>query len=101
MLKYIKYLISPLTMIMALFAISFGAYFPLIFLIAYSLFKIFGDLLIGKDIIARFGEIHPVFLNDFDIKTNVNGFEIFLETTQHFVNFAPIIKGYFWYFNYY
>jgi len=36
-------------MIIALFAISFGAYFPLIFLIGYSLFMILGDLLIGKD----------------------------------------------------
>ena len=43
------------------------------------------DLLIGKNIIARFGEIHPVFLNDFDIKTNVNGFEIFLDKIGKFL----------------
>ena len=36
-------------MIIALFAISFGTHFPLIFLIGYSLFMILGDLLIGKD----------------------------------------------------
>ena len=42
------------------------------------------QLKIGKKIIANFGEIHPYILQKFDIKTNVSGFEIFLDQLSQF-----------------
>ncbi len=42
------------------------------------------QLKIGKKIIANFGEIHPYILKKFDIKTNVSGFEIFLDQLSQF-----------------
>ena len=41
-------------------------------------------LIIGKKIIAKFGEIHPLILKKFDVKTQVNGFEIFLDNISQF-----------------
>ncbi len=42
------------------------------------------QLNIGKIILAQFGEIHPHILKKFEIKTNVNGFEIFLDNIVQF-----------------
>jgi phenylalanyl-tRNA synthetase beta chain len=36
-------------------------------------------LKLGKNILAQFGEIHPAILEDMDIKSNVVGFEVFLD----------------------
>ena len=47
--NYLKYFISPLTMLLGIYMISFGAYYPLFFLLVYSLFMILGDFLMGKD----------------------------------------------------
>ena len=42
------------------------------------------QLRIGKNVLATFGEVHPFVLQKFDIKTNVNGFEIFLDQISQF-----------------
>ncbi len=42
------------------------------------------QLNIGKNVLARFGEIHPFILQKFEIKTNVNGFEIYLDNLNLF-----------------
>ena len=42
------------------------------------------QLIIGKNVVANFGEIHPFVLQKFNIKTNVNGFEIFLDILGQF-----------------
>ena len=42
------------------------------------------QLSIGKNILAEFGEIHPTILQKYNIKTNVNGFEIFLDSIAQF-----------------
>ncbi|PPR46202.1 MAG: Phenylalanine--tRNA ligase beta subunit [Alphaproteobacteria bacterium MarineAlpha5_Bin8] len=42
------------------------------------------QLKIGKNIIAQFGEIHPYILQKFEIKTKVNGFEIYLDELSNF-----------------
>ena len=39
---------------------------------------------IGKNVLAQFGEIHPYILNKFEIKTKVNGFEIYLDELTNF-----------------
>lgn len=36
-------------------------------------------LKLGKNILAQFGEIHPAILEEMDIKSNVVGFEVFLD----------------------
>lgn len=38
-----------------------------------------GSLLLGKTVLAYFGEIHPQILEDFDAKGTMVGFEIFLQ----------------------
>lgn len=36
-------------------------------------------LKLGKNVLAQFGEIHPAILEEMDIKSNVVGFEVFLD----------------------
>ena len=47
--NYLKYFISPLTIILGIYMISLGSYYPTLFLLIYSLFMILGDFLMGKD----------------------------------------------------
>ena len=42
------------------------------------------QLKIGKSVLARFGEIHPYIVQKFEIKTNVNGFEVYLDKLNLF-----------------
>ena len=42
------------------------------------------QLRLGKNIVANFGEISPVILKRFDIKTKVCGFEIFIDELDQF-----------------
>tara|TARA_Y100000590_G_scaffold355797_1_gene409724 strand:+ start:4031 stop:6436 length:2406 start_codon:yes stop_codon:yes gene_type:complete len=42
------------------------------------------QLRIGKNNLAKFGEIHPSILQKYDIKTKVNGFEIYLDKLSQF-----------------
>ena len=61
-MKYLKYFISPATIVFALFAISKGAYYPTAFLIGFSFFIILGDFLIKEDYTEKTYK-HPLFLN--------------------------------------
>ena len=49
MIKYLKYIIAPITILIAIYSISLGTFGPTIFIISYSLFMILGDLFFGKD----------------------------------------------------
>ena len=42
------------------------------------------QLKLGKNIIANFGEINPIVLKRHDIKTQVSGFEIFIDELEQF-----------------
>ena len=42
------------------------------------------QLKIGKNVLSNFGEIHPFILKKLDIKTNVSGFEIYLDHLSQF-----------------
>lgn len=42
------------------------------------------SLRIGKNIIANFGELHPIFLKTIDVNIVVSAFEIFTDTLGHF-----------------
>ena len=48
-MKYLKFFISPATIIVALFFISNGAHYPTAFLIGFSLFIILGDLFVNQN----------------------------------------------------
>ncbi len=48
-MKYLKYYISPLTIITAIYTCSIGAYYSTLFFIGFSLFIILGDIILKKD----------------------------------------------------
>ena len=48
-MKYLKYYISPLTIITAIYTCSIGAYYSTLFFIGFSLFIILGDMIVKKD----------------------------------------------------
>ena len=48
-MKYLKYYISTLTLIVAIYVCTLGTYFPTIFFIGFSMFIILGDILLGQD----------------------------------------------------
>ena len=48
-MKYLKYYISPLTIIVAIYTCSIGAYYSTLFFIGFSLFIILGDMILKKD----------------------------------------------------
>ena len=53
------------------------------------------QLKLGKNIIANFGEIHPILLKKFDIKNSVCGFEIFIDSLEQFqLRKQSTLKGY-------
>lgn len=62
MIKYLKYYISTLTLILAIYLITQGSYYPTFFFIGFSLFIILGDYLIQEDDIKD-SYSFPVMLN--------------------------------------
>ncbi len=53
------------------------------------------QLRLGKNVIANFGEIHPLLLKKLDIKNVVCGFEIFLDSLEQFqIKKQSTKKGY-------
>ena len=48
-MKYLKYYISPLTIITSIYTCSIGAYYSTLFFIGFSLFIILGDMILKKD----------------------------------------------------
>jgi alkane 1-monooxygenase len=49
-MKYLKYYISTVTIISAIYSCTLGAYSPTIFFIGFSFFIIIGDMFIGEDL---------------------------------------------------
>ncbi len=50
-------------------------------------------LRLGKTIIAKFGELHPILLKTMDINIKVYGFEIYLDNISQFQENKPSSKG--------
>tara|TARA_B100000029_G_scaffold80562_1_gene71841 strand:- start:74 stop:1243 length:1170 start_codon:yes stop_codon:yes gene_type:complete len=75
-INYLKYFISPLTMLIAVYMISLGEYYPMIFLLSYSLFMILGDSLMGKDV-SSYSYSYPRIL-DFALYLNLPLLLIFI-----------------------
>ena len=52
-MKYLKYYISILTLVVAIYVCTLGTNFPTIFFICFSMFIILGDILLSQDDIER------------------------------------------------
>ena len=68
-MKYLKYYISPLTIIVAIYTCSIGAYYSTLFFIGFSLFIILGDMILKKD--ASEETYSYVFLLDLPMYINL------------------------------
>ena len=75
-MKYLKYLISTLTLISATYVCSLGAFYPLLYFIGFSLFIILGDLFLKQD--DKIQEYRNVFWLDFPIYLNLPLLILFL-----------------------
>ena len=67
-MKYFKYYISPITIILAIYACSLGSYYPTLFFIGFSLFIILGDIFVKKD--ANEDQYSHVYLLDLPMYIN-------------------------------
>ena len=61
-MKYLKYYISTLTLLIAIYVCSLGAFYPTIFFVCFSLFIILGDIIFKKDLIEG-NYKYPLLLN--------------------------------------
>ena len=61
-MKYLKYYISTLTLLIAIYVCSLGAFYPTIFFVCFSLFIILGDIIFKKDSIEG-NYKYPLLLN--------------------------------------
>ena len=61
-MKYFRYLLSPITIVIGIYFCSLGMYYPSIFLLGYILFIIIGDALFGVDV-SEPKYTYPVLLN--------------------------------------
>ena len=48
-MKYLKYYISTLTLVVAIYVCTLGTYYPTLFFIGFSMFIILGDILLSQD----------------------------------------------------
>lgn len=51
------------------------------------------SLRLGKNMIAKFGEMHPILLKNMDVNLKVCGFEIFLDNISQFQEFRSTSRG--------
>ena len=50
-MRYLKYYISPLTLVLALYTCTLGSLYPTAFFVGFSLFIILGDIIIKEDLV--------------------------------------------------
>lgn len=67
-MKYLKYYISPATIIVAVYVSSLGTFYPTVFFIGFSLFIILGDIMIKDDSAEE--DYNNVFLLNLPIYIN-------------------------------
>ena len=68
-MKYLKYYISTITLLSAMYFCTQGPYYPTIFFIGFSLFIILGDFFIAKDDMER--NYNNIFFLNFPIYINL------------------------------
>ena len=97
-MKYLKYYISPITIILAIYTCSSGAYHSTLFFIGFSLFIILGDIFVRED--ANEDKYSHVYLLDLPMYINFPLLMILVAITVFVLSndpsnaFADILKNY-------
>ncbi len=97
-MKYLKYYISPITIILAIYTCSAGAYHSTLFFIGFSLFIILGDIFIRED--ANEDQYSHVYLLDLPMYINfpllmiLVAITVFVLSNDPSIAFAEILKNY-------
>ena len=97
-MKYLKYYISPITIILAIYTCSAGAYHSTLFFIGFSLFIILGDIFVRED--ANEDQYSHVYLLDLPMYINfpllmiLVAITVFVLSNDPSIAFAEILKNY-------
>ena len=97
-MKYLKYYISPITIILAIYTCSSGAYHSTLFFIGFSLFIILGDIFVRED--ANEDKYSHVYLLDLPMYINfpllmiLVTITVFVLSNDPSIAFADILKNY-------
>ena len=97
-MKYLKYYISPITIILAIYTCSAGAYHSTLFFIGFSLFIILGDIFVRED--ANEDQYSHVYLLDLPMYINfpllmiLVAITVFVLSNDPSIAFADILKNY-------
>ena len=97
-MKYLKYYISPITIILAIYTCSAGAYHSTLFFIGFSLFIILGDIFVRED--ANEDQYSHIYLLDLPMYINfpllmiLVAITVFVLSNDPSIAFAEILKNY-------
>ena len=97
-MKYLKYYISPITIILAIYTCSSGAYHSTLFFIGFSLFIILGDIFVRED--ANEDQYSHAYLLDLPMYINfpllmiLVTITVFVLSNDPSIAFADILKNY-------
>ena len=97
-MKYLKYYISPITIILAIYTCSSGAYHSTLFFIGFSLFIILGDIFVRED--ANEDQYSHAYLLDLPMYINfpllmiLVAITVFVLSNDPSIAFADILKNY-------
>ena len=97
-MKYLKYYISPITIILAIYTCSSGAYHSTLFFIGFSLFIILGDIFVRED--ANEDQYSHDYLLDLPMYINfpllmiLVAITVFVLSNDQSIAFAEILKNY-------
>ena len=97
-MKYLKYYISPITIILAIYTCSSGAYHSTLFFIGFSLFIILGDIFVRED--ANEDQYSHVYLLDLPMYINfpllmiLVAITVFVLSNDPSIAFAEILENY-------
>ena len=97
-MKYLKYYISPITIILAIYTCSSGAYHSTLFFIGFSLFIILGDIFVRED--ANEDKYSHAYLLDLPMYINfpllmiLVTITVFVLSNDPSIAFADILKNY-------
>ena len=97
-MKYLKYYISPITIVLAIYTCSSGAYHSTLFFIGFSLFIILGDIFVRED--ANEDQYSHVYLLDLPMYINfpllmiLVAITVFVLSNDPSIAFADILKNY-------
>ena len=97
-MKYLKYYISQITIILAIYTCSSGAYHSTLFFIGFSLFIILGDIFVREDANEdQYSHVYllnlPMYIN-FPLLMILVAITVFVLSNDPSIAFADILKNY-------